>query len=155
VSLTLLGVSQPSSASLSPGYYWANTYQALSPTTSTTKFNDVAPLDQTTYEQVGPAGIGALIGITGMLVTASSTAYTTFTARLHVTDLLTFTLHSWNGSAWVLVVTSGITPSLSGGAEWVTLTQAFTATTTRLRLSIQTQGSGIASDVRIGDWRIS
>lgn len=153
MSLLALGVTSGGWSTLAAGYYWASTYQNATPVTPTTRFNDVAPLDQTTFQQV-TGGIGALIGITGVLVTAGSTSYTSFTARLHVTDLLTFTLHSWNGSAWVLVTTSGITPLLSGGAEWVTLTQTFTATTTRLRLSVQTQGSGIASDVRIGDWRV-
>ena len=154
MSLTLLGVSRPSSVSLSPGDYWANTYQAINPTTSTTKFNDVGVGDQTTYEQV-TGGVGAVIGISAVRNYASSASYTTFTAKLFITDLLTFTLHSWDGSAWVLVTTSGAQPSGGNGAEWVTLTQTFTATTTRLRLSVQTQGSGINSDVRIGDLRIS
>jgi hypothetical protein len=154
MSLLALGVTGAGWSNLAAGYYWASTYQNATPVTPTTRFNDVAPLDQTTFQQV-TGGVGALVGMTGLLVTAGSTSYTTFTARVHITDVLTFTLHSWNGSAWVLVSTSGTPPVLSGGAEWVTLTETFTATTTRLRFSIQTQGTGINSDVRIGDWRVS
>lgn len=148
----MIGRAKPSSFTV--GDFWANTYQALNPSTSTTAIGDVGAGDQTTFVQV-TGGVGALIGISAVRNYASSASYTTFTAKLYITDLLTFTLHSWDGSAWVLVTTSGAQPSGGNGAEWVTLTQTFSATTTRLRLSVQTQGAGIASDVRIGDLRIS
>ncbi len=147
-------ISRALPAGFTVGDFWANTYQSLNPTTSTTALNDVGVGDQTTFVQVTGA-LNALIGISAVRNYANSASYTTFTARLYVTDVLTVTLHSWDGSAWIPVTLSGAVPGLTGGGEWVTLTQTFTATTTRLRLSVQTQGSGIASDVRIGDLRIS
>lgn len=156
MSLLTLGVTRAGSI-LAPGYYWASIYQAPIPTIPTTRFDDVAPLDQTTFQQV-TGGVGVLVGMTGMKVTAGLTGYTTFEARIYVTDNLTFVIDRWNGSAWVADIdTGGSVPVISGGGEWVTLTRTLNpaSTTTRVRFSLRTQGAGIASDVRIGDYRIS
>lgn len=156
MSLLTLGVSGGGSI-LAPGYYWASIYQAPIPTTPTTKFDDVAVGDQTTYEQV-TGGVSAIIGMTGMKVTASVTGYTSLEARIYVTDTLTYVLDRWNGSSWVAdLVLFDAPPILGPGGQWCSLSAVLdgTKTTTRVRLSIQTQGAGIASDVRIGDYRIS
>lgn len=140
-------IERPAPSSFTVGDFWANTYQALNPTTSTTALNDVGAGDQTTFVEVTG---GAGIGLSAARNYASSATYTTLTARLYVTDVLTYTLDSWNGSAWVAVTLSGGEPPLSGGGEWVTLTKTFSATTTRFRFSLQSN-----TTVRIGDLRIS
>ncbi len=136
---------------------WANTYQAANPTTITTQIDDLATANESTFEQV-TGGVGALIGITAVMNVTATRSFNSLVARLYVTDTLTYVIDRWNGSAWVADIDlGGALPTLLGGGEWVTLTRTLNAgsTTTKVRLSVQTQGSGIASDVRIGDVRLS
>lgn len=150
-------IARPRPSGFTVGDFWANTYQALNPSTSTAKFNDVGVGDQTTFEQV-TGGVGALIGITVVRNFASTAGYTSLTAKLFVTDTITYTFERWNGTTWVNdILSGGIDPVPGAGGNWITLTKTLNpaSTTNRVRLSVQTQGSGIASDVRIGDFRVS
>lgn len=136
---------------------WANTYQASNPSTASGVITDKTAADETTYEEVA-GGVSAVIGMTAVQNIAVARGFTAFTARVYVTDSITYVVDRWNGSAWVAdIVTSDTPPFLSGGGEWVSLSMVLDAakTTTKVRLSVQTQGSGIASVVRIGDMRIS
>lgn len=136
---------------------WANTYQAPSPSTVTGNINDLAAGDQTTYEQV-TGSIGELVGITAVQNITVARGFTALSARLYFTDTLEYVIDRWDGAAWVAdIVTIESPPLVTGGGEWGTLTASLdpAKTTTKVRISVRTQGAAIPSDVRIGDFRIS
>lgn len=141
-----------------PGYYWASGYQATTITTATTKFNDVGAGDQTTYEEV-TGGVGVLIGISALVVVAAPTAYTNITFKAWCTDSINFEVARWTGSAWAIDWYNGVgaTPALAGGGEWVSVSRNVlnTFSTSQIRVTFNTQGSGIASVARIGDIRLT
>ena len=138
------------------GDFWEGIYQAANASTATTQFNDGTSGDQTTFEQVTGA-VGQLIGITGTRVLASSSGFNTISFKVWVTDTITFVVERWTGSAWSTdwYASAPLAPGILGGGEWASVTVNINPalTTTKFRVCVQTQGTVVASNVKLSDIR--